>query len=339
MPDEERVKYYLGELYNLEKVTIKDDSHVTAESLIPHNLSDVQTLSDYFNKHNYNKLYFISELYNINTVSSYNNFQIIESRFIPEMFFKCYFNDYARPLKILLETLGIKKPFLCDFCDIFYPIDKYKLVKNRYSNKENKTVLLRCLNTKRHWANFYNKPKDIDFDLKINRLYWRGTTTGAKKKQPNRFILIENYFNKYDTIDVAFSFSCQGNDKYAPYVKGKESIEEFLKHKYILSVEGNDKDSGLNWKLNSNSLIFMPKPRVFSWLMEDKLLPNFHYIEINDDFSDLYDKLNWCENNPEFCKSVIKNANLYMQQFSDEKKETSIERRVLELYFDKIVFI
>jgi hypothetical protein len=255
------------------------------------------------------------------------------------MFFKCYFNDYARPLKILLESLGIKKPFLCDFCDIFYLIDKYKLVKNRYSEKEKKTVILRCLNTNRHWANFYNKPEDIEFDKKINKLYWRGTTTGTIKQQPNRFMLIEKYFNKLDAIDVAFSFSCQGKDKYAAYVKGKETIEEFLKHKYILSVEGNDKDSGLNWKLNSNSLIFMPKPRVYSWLMEDKLLPDVHYIEVSDDFSDLQEKLIWCENNQDFCKTVIKNANIYMQQFLDEEKERSIERRVLELYFDKVSFI
>jgi hypothetical protein len=152
-------------------------------------------------------------------------------------------------------------------------------------------------------------------------------------------VLIERYFNKSDQIDVAFSFTCQGNDKYGSYVKGKEDIREFLKHKYILSVEGNDKDSGLNWKLNSNSLVFMPKPRVFSWLMEDTLIPNVHYIQVNDDFSDLEDKINWCENNQQSCKIIIHNANRYMQQFKDEQNELAIERRVLELYFDKVKFI
>ena len=33
--------------------------------------------------------------------------------------------------------------------------------------------------------------------------------------------------------------------------------KEFLKYKYILSVEGNDKDSGINWNLNSNSVVLM----------------------------------------------------------------------------------
>ena len=32
-------------------------------------------------------------------------------------------------------------------------------------------------------------------------------------------------------------------------------LEELLAYKYILSVEGNDKDSGINWKLDSKSLV------------------------------------------------------------------------------------
>jgi hypothetical protein len=339
MLNEERVKYYLGELYNLVNVCINDDSNIRSGTLIPSSISNTQILADYFNKYNYPKLFLISQLYNKNIEGSYNNFHIIEKGFIPQRFFDCYFNNYARPLKEALNRLNINAPFLCDFCDIFYTIDKYKLVKNRYSEKEKKTVILRCLNTKRHWDLYYNKPHDIDFDHKLNKLYWRGTTTGNKNKQPNRFTLIEKYFNMYDNIDVAFSFTCQGNEKYDKYVKGKEDISEFLKHKYILSVEGNDKDSGLNWKLNSNSLVFMPKPRVFSWLMEDKLLPNFHYIQISDDFSDIEEKIKWCENNQQSCKIIIQNANLYMQQFKDEQTELAIERRVLELYFSKVKFI
>jgi len=338
MSYEERVKYYLGELYNLDKVYIKDDSRITCESLIPQNISDTQILADYFNNYNYSKLYLISELYNKNTASSYNIFQLIERRFIPEIFFKCYFNDYAKPLKEALADLPNKKPFLCDFCDIFYPINKYKLVKNRYSDSEKKTIILRCLNNKRHWRLYYNKPVDIEFDNKINKLYWRGTTTGSIKIQPNRFVLIERYYAS-NNIDVAFSSTCQGNDKYCQYVKGKEEISEFLKHKYILSVEGNDKDSGLNWKLNSNSLVFMAKPRSSSWLMEDKLIPNIHYIQVTDDFSDLQEKITWCETNQGLCKSIITNANEFMKQFADEKTELAIERRVLELYFDKVNFI
>ena len=63
-----------------------------------------------------------------------------------------------------------------------------------------------------------------------------------------------------------------------------------------MSIEGNDKDSGLQWKLNSNSVVFMPRPTKISWLMEDTLVPGKHYILIKDDFSDIDEKFKWCEN-------------------------------------------
>ena len=52
---------------------------------------------------------------------------------------------------------------------------------------------------------------------------------------------------------------------------GVKSVEEILKYKYIISAPGNDKDSGLQWKLASNSIVLMPKPLTESWFMESKL--------------------------------------------------------------------
>ena len=34
----------------------------------------------------------------------------------------------------------------------------------------------------------------------------------------------------------------------------------------------------------------MPRPTITSWLMETTLIPNFHYILLKDDFSDLHSK-------------------------------------------------
>ena len=96
-------------------------------------------------------------------------------------------------------------------------------------------------------------------------------------------------------------------------------IETVKKYKYIISVEGNDKDSGLNWKLQSNSVIFMPKPKITSWLMEELLIPNVHYIQLKDDFSDLGEKFEWCQGNQNKCKEIIRNANEYIFQTSSGK--------------------
>jgi len=334
---EERVKYYLGELYNKEKVSINDKSSLTVDTLIPEKLNDPKIIADYFGKYNYEKLYKIGGLYNVNDIVSHSIYEIIEKKLIPDMFYKVYFNDYANLLKQkLIKYNHTDKKFLCDFCDIFYVINNYKLVKNRYSKEEKKTVILRSLNFKRHWYNYYNRPADIPFEEKIDKVYWRGTTTGNEKNFPNRFDLVKKYYDEHTDIDVGFSFVCQGNEKYMRYVKGKDDIGALLNHKYILSLEGNDKDSGLNWKLNSNSLIFMPAPRCFSWLMEDKLIPDYHYILIKDNYSDLHEKLKWCKNNQGKCKEIIRNAHDYMRQFFDESKEELLEKKVLDVYFEKI---
>ena len=136
--------------------------------------------------------------------------------------------------------------------------------------------------------------------------------------------MVKNWFQKNININVGFSKICQGKEAYIDYVKNQMSVIEMLQYKYILSVQGNDKDSGLNWKLNSNSLILMTKPTVSSWLMETTLIPNVHYVLLKDDFSDLKEKFEWCEKNQEKCKQIIKNANTFMNQFiCDAKRKKS----------------
>ena len=80
----------------------------------------------------------------------------------------------------------------------------------------------------------------------------------------------------------------------------------------------------------------MAKPTKVSWLMEDKLIPNHHYILLKDDFSDLYNKYIWCEKNQSKCKEIINNANKYMSMFSNNHNENLIEKKVLDEYFQII---
>jgi len=242
--------------------------------------------------------------------------------------------SYISPFKdLLIKTNNVNKSFNILLGDIEEPNYHLTLCKNRKVISKN-SVILRCMSYHRHWYNYYNRPSDINFDQKENKVFWRGTTTGQKHNPANRFSLIEKWFNKNINIDVGISSIVQDKHEYKKYVKGESSIHDFLKYKYILSIEGNDKDSGINWKLNSNSLVLMAKPSVVSWLMEDTLIPDYHYILLKDDFSDLEEKLEWCNNNQDKCKQIINNANIYMKQFSDIKKEEEIEIDVINKYFE-----
>jgi hypothetical protein len=242
---------------------------------------------------------------------------------------------YNKPLKnLLVKTNNYGKKLNYVFGDNRCRVNPTVLIKNRGIGCSNSGVILRSLVFKRHWDCYYNKPPDIPFDEKRNIIFWRGTTTGKVTNKGNRFDLVTKYYNKHPNIDVGFSKICQGKNSFTKYVKGSVSISEMLNYKYIISVEGNDKDSGINWKLNSNSLILMPKPRITSWLMETTLVANFHYVLLKDDFSDLQEKYEWCEKNQDKCKEIIKNANYFMSQFLDNEKEEQIEIDVINTYFD-----
>ena len=219
---------------------------------------------------------------------------------------------------------------------IFSKTHFYKLLKNRAPNSKS-GVLLKCLDYNRHWNDYINKPKDIDFKLKKNSIIWRGVTSGSPYRKPNRFDLVKRWYNKNPSINVGFSTVTLNHAlKLDNYVLGFMEIVNMLEYKYILSIEGNDKDSGLQWKLNSNSLVLMPKPTITSWLMETTLIPNYHYVLLKNDYSDLEEKLHWCNNNQNKCIQIIKNANFFMYQFKNEIIESFIEDKVLSKYFELV---
>jgi hypothetical protein len=106
-----------------------------------------------------------------------------------------------------------------------------------------------------------------------------------------------------------------------------------------MCIEGVDVATNLKWVMSSNSIAVMTKPKIESWFMEKQLIANYHYIEIKDDYSDLEEKLTYYINNLDECLRIIKNANTYVNQFKDSKREKLISLLVLEKYFIKTLQI
>ena len=246
---------------------------------------------------------------------------------------------YGKAFKVKLrKTNNHRKKFRIAFGDITKKHSIITLCKNRCADNTD-SVILRCLNYERHWYNFYNRPTDIPFKNKANKVFWRGSTTGSKQRKGNRFDLVKRWYNKDKHIDVGFSKIVQVKNKQkrlelSRYVSSNCNISNFLRYKYILSVEGNDKDSGLQWKLNSNSVVLMAKPRVTSWLMETTLIPNVHYVLLEDDFSNLKKQLIWCNKNQKKFIKINKNAKKFMKQFENKKMEETLETKVINKYFN-----
>ena len=113
----------------------------------------------------------------------------------------------------------------------------------------------------------------------------------------------------------------------------KKTIQEHLDYKFILALEGNDVASNLKWVMSSNSIAVMPQPTCETWFMEGTLIPNYHYIEIKRDFSDLESRLQYYIEHIDEAQEIIKHANEYVSQFKDRKRENLISLLVLEKYF------
>ncbi len=244
----------------------------------------------------------------------------------------------------LLQRKGIDSVFVHDYnLSSFQSQLKFCFVKNRLVEWPNDGVLLRSLNKERHWGYLKERPIDtLPFPNKKSIAVWRGSTTGDFKMLANRFQLVRQWFRMNPMVDVGFTNIVQDPKNYGEFFQKNDisgyrcsemSPSKLLEYKYIISVRGNDKDSGLNWKLASRSVVFMARPTVNSWLMESELIPNVHYVLLKDDFSDLAEKVQWANENINLMKQISRNARKYMKRFEDVSNERSIEMEVIKRYF------
>ena len=189
--------------------------------------------------------------------------------------------------------------------------------------------ILHKLNFGRHWEPFYKNVDNVKWEEKKNEIIWRGCPTGNGERI--NFCIMYN--NKYNVgLTQVFSHLTQ----YSYLIKNEIKVYDFYQYKYIISIEGNDKDSGLNWKLNSNSVVIMKPPTFESWLMEGKLEPWVHYVPLNDDMSNLDEIYEWCLNNDDKCKEIVKNANEFMENFKDLEFEKKLIDKIEKDYFKYI---
>ncbi|CAK0799807.1 unnamed protein product [Prorocentrum cordatum] len=212
---------------------------------------------------------------------------------------------------------------------------KTRLMKLRDDN-----YVLLDLNHDRHWGMVGQVPgADVSWSQKRTQLVWRGASTGRCDAYFNntRMMLVRKYFHSQDPrIDVGFSEALQHCDAARSYVKPGMSMQTVLAAKYVLVAQGNDKASGLNWALASNSVPFMVEPDIESWLLESSLKAWEHYIPIEPDFSDLGSQVEWAVQNDGEAERIAKAGKDYMQQFKNRKTETDIEAAVLTAYLDRM---
>lgn len=265
--------------------------------------------------------------YTNNTLLTHKTTYKIDSKYLSRKQNQALF---VNPLTKHLYTENyIKADF--DFCVICndgyddYPFPTFN--KTRKINNHNEYgILLKNVEEWRHWGPVYTYKDDIKWDDKKNMIIYRGTSTG----NGDRINFVERYYKSHD-VGLTHLLSHYPPSK-SYLVKNTIPIPDFYKYKYIVSIEGNEKDSGINWKLASKSVVLMKPPIFESWLMEGTLQPFVHYVPLNSNLDNLDEMYEWCLKNDELCQNIVKNANKFMEKFYDLKEENKLINRILNDY-------
>ena len=211
--------------------------------------------------------------------------------------------------------------------DIVHVPDVPSITKSRPLVDDNTNSVLMKLDKVRHFL-FVNDRKR--FADKKDMAIFRGLIgqDGGHTLKKNRYDFVRRFFG-HSLFNIGVT-----DERFPQWQTDKLTIKEHLDYKFIMALEGNDVASNLKWVMSSNSVAVMPRPTCETWFMEGRLVPDYHYIEVKPDFSDLEERLNHYIQHPEEAEAIIRHAHEYVDQFRDKKRERLISLLVLKKYFE-----
>ena len=233
---------------------------------------------------------------------------------------KTYYFDAMEYARYFSQDLR----WILDAGDKPYVAPEPAIVKNRPIVEHNENSVILNLDKNRHFLFVRdNKP----WRDKNNMTIFRGDL-GPRKE--NRDVFMNRWYG-HPMVDAA---STNRSEQHPEWQREKLTIGDHLDFKFIMSLEGNDVASNLKWIMSSNSIAVTPCLTQETWFMEGTLIPNYHYIEVKPDFSDLEERLTYYIEHPDEAEAIIQHAHDYISQFRDEKREKLISVLVLKKYFD-----
>lgn len=203
------------------------------------------------------------------------------------------------------------------------------VVKSRPIAGDNRNAVLLNLDKHRHFVFLRD---GIPWRNKEDRAIFRGA---INCHHPNH-VLRERFMRLYaDSAVCDAGISNRHPSLPAEWTKPLIPMYDHLGYKFILCIEGNDVATNLKWVLSSNSLAVMPRPTYETWFMEGRLVPNYHYVEIRADYSDLEERMRYYIDHPVEAEAIVAHAHEFVAQFEDPKREKLIALGVLQKYFER----
>lgn len=228
-----------------------------------------------------------------------------------------YFIDFTRYLRSFPKNLRL----YLQTQDVWENPRVPTLMKARRLDELTPNGVLLKLDKRRH----FRQPVDpVPFEAKKPVLFFRGEIDG----KPNRIKFFEMWAD-----NPLFDLGDTTRKNRSRWFSEMVSLTKHFDYRYILTLEGNDVATAVQWVMASNCVAVMPRPTVEAWLMHARLIPGVHYIEISPDFSDVGEKLQYYTDHPEEAARIARASTEWAQQFFDRKRENIISYLVIEKYF------
>ncbi len=200
-------------------------------------------------------------------------------------------------------------------------------VKSRPIKGDNANSVILKLNK---WRHFLFVKDHIPFREKKDMIVGRTTWANANPLRKR----LNEMFCDHPMCNIGKTRREKDDEENCKYVKEFMTIRQQLKYKFIACIEGGDVATNLKWVMSSNSIAVMPQPKYETWFMEGTLVPDYHYIEVKPDYSDLIEKLNYYIAHPHKAEAIVEHAHEYIAQFKDQETEKAIQLMVAEKYFN-----
>lgn len=110
------------------------------------------------------------------------------------------------------------------------------------------------------------------------------------------------------------------------------TLEEQGHYRYIINLPGYYSESRLIQLFKLDSIVLhVPNNENCLWF-ESILKPYIHYIPLDKDLKNLKSQIQWCKNNQEICKNIIKNMNkFYVEHLTQEKQILYLQTTLVQL--------
>lgn len=115
-----------------------------------------------------------------------------------------------------------------------------------------------------------------------------------------------------------------------PLYGTRMSYSELLQYKALIMLEGNDISSGFKWALYSNSVVMAQRSLYTSWAMEELLEPWVHFVPLQDDLSDVEEKMQWVLDHDEEAQKIAHAGKMWISDLIYHPDAVSDEAAIFD---------